>query len=127
MRIRSGHLAVAIALFAVEVVIALFVRDAFVRPYLGDVLATAMAYFGLRGVTPLGRAGAAVAAFGLGAAIEIGQALHVLDLVGLGASRVARVVFGGVFDLKDLACYAVGVALAALCDRRWKSRSSVFG
>jgi len=121
MRIRPGHLAAAIALFAIEVVIALFVRDAFVRPYLGDVLATAMVYFGLRGVTPLGRTGAAAGAFGLGAAIEIGQAFHVLDLVGLGSSGWARVVFGGVFDFKDLACYAIGVALAMAVDRRWRS------
>jgi hypothetical protein len=127
MRIRWGHLVAAIGLFAVEVVIALFVRDAFVRPYLGDVLATAMVYFGLRGVTPLGRAGAAAAAFCLGAAIEIGQAFHVLDLVGLGASRWARVVFGGVFDLKDLACYAVGVMLAMAVDRRWRSGLSAAG
>ncbi|MDG2530001.1 DUF2809 domain-containing protein [Caulobacter endophyticus] len=118
MRIRSGHLAIAIALFVIEVVIALFVRDAFVRPYLGDVLATAMVYFAVRGLTSRGRGAAAAAAFGLGAAIEIGQALHVLDLVGLGGSRWARVVFGGVFDLKDLACYAAGVGLAVLLDRR---------
>ncbi|PVM92027.1 ribosomal maturation YjgA family protein [Caulobacter endophyticus] len=121
MRIRFGYLALAIALFAVEVVIALFVRDALVRPYMGDVLATAMVYFGLRGVTPLGRIGAAAGAFGLGAVVEIGQALHILDLVGLGASRWARVVFGGVFDFKDLACYAIGVALAMAVDRRQQS------
>lgn len=116
MRIRSGHLVVAIALFAIEVMIALFVRDALVRPYLGDVLATAMVYFALRGVTPLGRGGAATAAFALGVVIELGQALHVLDHAGLGHSRVARVVFGGVFDLKDLVCYAAGVGLAMLLD-----------
>lgn len=117
MRIRLGHLAAAAILFAVEVVIALFVRDGFVRPYLGDVLATAMVYFAVRAVTPLGRLGAAVAALGLGLVIELGQALHVLELAGLGGSRLARVVFGGVFDLKDLVCYAVGVAVAAPLDR----------
>lgn len=122
MRIRFGHLAAAAILFAVEVVIALFVRDGFVRPYLGDVLATAMVYFAVRAVTPLGRAGAAAMALGLGVVIELGQLLNVLEHAGLGGSRVARVVFGGVFDVKDLACYAVGVGLAVLLDRRRQDR-----
>ncbi|MEH0195529.1 DUF2809 domain-containing protein [Caulobacter sp. CCNWLY153] len=127
MRIRLRHLAAAAILFAVEVVIALFVRDGFVRPYLGDVLATAMVYFAVRGATPLGRAGAAACALALGVVIELGQALNVLDHAGLGGSRVARVVFGGVFDLKDLACYVVGVGLAMLVDRRRRSNSSAAG
>lgn len=127
MRIRFGHLAAAAILFAVEVMIALFVRDGFVRPYLGDVLATAMVYFAVRGATPLGRAGSAVAAMGLGLVIELGQALHVLDHLGLGGVRWARVVFGGVFDLKDLACYAAGVGLAVLLDRRWRGEAFAAG
>lgn len=127
MRIRFGHLAAAATLFGVEVGIALFVRDGFVRPYLGDVLATAMVYFAMRSAALVGRSLAAVSAFGLGAIIELGQALHVLDHAGLGGSRLARVVFGGVFDLKDLACYAVGVGLAVLVDRRWRGDPSAAG
>ena len=122
MRIRFGHLAAAAILFVVEAVIALFVRDAFVRPYIGDVLATAMVYFAARSVAPVGRALAASAALGLGVAIELGQALDVLEHLGLGGQQWARVVFGGVFDLKDLACYAVGVGFAVLLDRDWRVR-----
>ena len=55
------------------------------------------------------------------------RALHVLDHAGLGGSRVARVVFGGVFDLKDLACYAIGVGLAVLVDRRRRGDPSAAG
>jgi hypothetical protein len=127
MRIRFGHLAAAAILFVVEVVIALFVRDAFVRPYLGDVLATAMVYFAARSIAPVGRRLAACAAFGLGVVIELGQALDVLEHLGLGQQPWARVVFGGVFDLKDLACYAVGVGLAVLVDRDWRARLSANG
>ena len=50
---RWGYALAALVLFAVEVVIALFVRDAFVRPYLGDVLAVMLVYAVLRAVTPL--------------------------------------------------------------------------
>ena len=33
--------------------IALFVRDAFIRPYIGDVLAVALVYTALRAIVPL--------------------------------------------------------------------------
>ena len=36
---RPGHALAAVILLVVEVLIALSVRDRFVRPYLGDVLA----------------------------------------------------------------------------------------
>lgn len=126
MRIRFGHLTIALAFFAVEVVIALWWRDRFVRPYLGDVLAVAMVHFGLRGVTPLNSASAAACAFGLGVAIELGQAAHVLALIGLQHSALARVVFGGVFDPADLVCYGLGGVLALLADRL-TARQSVLG
>ena len=37
MTIRAVYAAIALALLVVEVLIALFVNDGFVRPYLGDV------------------------------------------------------------------------------------------
>ncbi|MFT4252214.1 MAG: DUF2809 domain-containing protein [Caulobacter sp.] len=123
MRIRTGHLAVALALFAVEVGIALWCRDRFVRPYLGDILAVAMVHFGLRGATPLKASTAGACAFTLGAAIELGQAMHVLALVGLQDSALARVVFGGVFDWTDIACYGLGAAGALTVDRLVFERS----
>ncbi|MDE6031460.1 MAG: DUF2809 domain-containing protein, partial [Oscillospiraceae bacterium] len=47
-RKRLLYAAVFAVLFGVEVVIALFVHDRFVRPYLGDVLAVVTVYCGAR-------------------------------------------------------------------------------
>lgn len=95
-----------------EVLIALYVRDRFVRPYLGDVLAVMLVYCGLRAVLPIRPLAAAIAAFAIGAAIEFGQAVHVLDLIGVH-NRVIRVVLGTGFEWLDFVAYAAG-ALAAL-------------
>lgn len=104
-----------------EVCIALFVRDRFVRPYLGDVLAVVLVYCGLRAVLPLRPVGAAVLAFAIGALIEFGQAIHVLDLLGLH-NAVLRVVLGGSFEWLDFLAYAAG-ALMALAGERIIARS----
>ena len=110
---RAGYAVAALAVFVIEVLIALFVRDAFVRPYLGDALAVVLVYLALRSVTGLGVGSVLAIALAVAFAIEAGQAVHLLDGLGLTRSRLARVVLGGVFDVRDLVCYGVG-AFAAL-------------
>lgn len=109
---RLVYALLAGAIFLIEVVIALFWRDGFVRPYLGDVLAVALVYLTLRAATRLDPLGSAGVALVVAVAIELGQLVHVLDAVGLGGNQLARVVLGGVFDPRDIACYLVGALLA---------------
>ena len=108
MQNRLLYAFAAAAVFAVEVLIALFVHDSLVRPYIGDILAVVLVYLGLRAVTPLPVVPAVIVTLGVAAAIEFAQLFHMLDALGLSHNRLARVVLGGVFDIKDLACYAVG-------------------
>jgi hypothetical protein len=114
--LRLGYLAVAIVLFAIETLIALFIRDAFVRPYVGDILAIALVYATLRALTPLNVAHALALTLAFALAIEVSQALGLLDALGLRANPIARTVLGGVFDWADLAAYAAGAILVAAID-----------
>ncbi len=122
-----GYALLAGAVFLIEVAIALWWRDDFVRPYLGDVLAAMLVYFVLRAVTCLDKIAAAGVALAVAVAIELGQMVHVLDTVGLAGNRVARVVLGGVFDPADLMCYLVGAIAALVLDVAWLKRSSALG
>ena len=105
-------------LLAVEILIALNVRDRFVRPYLGDVLAVMLVYCGLRAVLPLARWQAAAIAFAIAAAIEIGQAIGILDLLGWRGNAIARTVLGTGFEWKDFLAYAAGAALPLAVEGR---------
>lgn len=117
MRLRPSYLAVAILLFAIEVLIALFVHDNIVRPYVGDVLAVALVYAALRVMTPLGVLPAVATTLAIALAIEVAQALHLLNALGLAENRIARTVLGGVFDWADLAAYAAGAILILAVER----------
>lgn len=122
MRFHSGYAVVALALFLVEVAIALFVRDRFVRPYLGDVLAVVLVYAALRATFDVGTVAAAAIAFLVAAVIELGQLFRLLDLLGLDDNRIARTVLGYGFEWKDLLAYAAG-ALVALGLERLRRRA----
>lgn len=104
-------------LFTIEVLIALFVRDGFVRPYLGDVLAVALVYTALRAVTPLRMAPAIAAALVVAFAIEIAQWFRIVDLLGLAGNPMARVVLGSYFSVEDLTAYIAGAACVPLFEK----------
>ncbi|RYZ11227.1 MAG: DUF2809 domain-containing protein [Alphaproteobacteria bacterium] len=105
---RLLYAGAAIALFCVEVAIALFVNDAFVRPYVGDVLAILLVYTALRAATPLSLRAALATTLAIAVLIEVAQAAKLLSALGLGENRLARIVFGGSFDWLDLLAYAAG-------------------
>jgi len=107
---RKAYALAAIFLFVVEVLIALFVRDQFVRPYLGDVLAVMLVYAVLRAATPMGVASALCVALAIALVIEVAQALNLLGALGLADNRFARIVLGGAFDMLDMAAYLAGGA-----------------
>ncbi|MDR0893092.1 MAG: DUF2809 domain-containing protein, partial [Mediterranea sp.] len=54
MKERISYLICFAAIFAIEVFIALYVHDYFVRPYLGDVLVIALVYCFVRVFIPYG-------------------------------------------------------------------------
>ena len=105
---RRLYGAALIALLAIELLIARFVHDAFVRPYLGDALAVGVAYTGFRAIFGLRLRAGLVAALLLACAIEAGQAFDLVDRIGLGGVAFARVVLGTSFDWSDFLAYAGG-------------------
>ena len=122
MQFHRGYAVLALAVFAIEVVIALYVRDRFVRPYLGDVLAVVLVYLGLRAVTRLRVTAAAICALAIAVLVEFGQLFGFVDRIGLGQNRVARIVFGTGFDPHDLLAYAAGALIVVAIERSWPGR-----
>lgn len=119
---RPGYALAAAIMFLIEIAIALWVRDRFVRPYGGDILAVVLVYLSLRAVTTLRVAPSAIIAFLVGVLVEVGQAVNLLGLLGLADHDVARVVLGTSFSIGDIACYAAGAAIAVLVDRQHKGQ-----
>lgn len=111
-RKRLLYAAAFAVLFGVEVVIALFVHDRFVRPYLGDVLAVVTVYCGARIVLVNKPRFLSVWVTAFALAVELLQLTDLSEHVG----KILAVILGATFDLADLLCYAVGGILTAVWD-----------
>ncbi len=92
----------------IEVGIAIFVRDDFVRPYIGDVLAVMVVYAGIRTIWPRGVKWLPAYVFLFAVGVEVSQYVGLVRWLGVQDNRIVSVLLGGVFDLKDVLCYGVG-------------------
>ncbi len=110
-RFHHRYFLLAAGLLGLETGIARFAHDRFVRPYVGDFLATILLYCLLKSgwSAPAGRVGAV--ALLLSYAIELAQLAHLLRWVGWQQSPVARLVLGSQFEWGDMLAYTLGAAV----------------
>ena len=123
MRLHRGYALAATAIFLVEVCIALFVRDSFIRPVFGDVLAVMLVYCGWLAVFDTRLTTAALVAFAVGVIVETLQFLEVIKLLGLEQNRIATIVLGTTFSWGDIVAYAAGAIAALAIDWTVRSKS----
>jgi hypothetical protein len=122
MHFHRGYALLTLGLFLIELAIALFVRDGFVRPYLGDTLAVVLVYAALRAAFRINLIHAVATAFGIAVLVELAQLIGVLDLLDLRGCAIARTVLGHSFETKDLLAYAAG-GLVVLGAERLRARA----
>ena len=111
---RIFYLIVFILLMVVETLIALYVHDDFIRPYIGDVIVVMVLYSFVRIFIPENYRLLPLYIFIFSVAVEVMQYLKIINILGLQNNSFARVIIGSVFDLKDIACYGIGCLILAL-------------
>ena len=107
---RITYLILFCVLLLIEILIALFVRDDFVRPYVGDMLVTVLLCCLIRVLFPNGIKLLPLYIFLFAAAVEVGQYFRVVELLGLSNNRFVSTLVGTTFSVHDLVCYAIGSA-----------------
>ena len=111
MRFNVYYFIVFVVFFIIEVLIALYVKDDFVRPYLGDTFVVILMYCFVRAFlrSPIFPTIVAVLLFSYG--IETMQYFKLVELLGLADYTLARVVIGTAFSWGDILAYTVGAII----------------
>lgn len=110
-KLRIIYALATVVLIAIEVLIALFVHDKFVRPYLGDVLVVIVLYTFVRIFIPRKVFLLPLYIFIFSAVVEVLQLFHIVEILGVENNRFLRILIGSVFDLKDIICYLIGCSI----------------
>ncbi len=120
-RFNFRYFLVALALFALEVLIATVFKEFFIlRAYGGDVIVVVLIYFFLMSFfefknQPLLILGIFIFSVG----IEVLQYIGIADLLKLGPGSIAHIVVGSSFSWWDVFCYFLGCLFLLIFYKRW--------
>ena len=110
MRFNAYYFYWTVLLFITEVYIAVFVKDDFVRPYMGDFLVVILIYTFVRAFFKYPMLNTAIGVLLFSFLVEILQYFNIVEVLGLGSSQLARTVIGTTFVWEDFIAYSLGIA-----------------
>ena len=105
------HALLSLLLFGIELLIGTQLDDAFIRPFVGDLLVVVLIYCLLRTLLEIPCYPLAIGVLVFAISVETGQYFHLAELLGVGHIRLARIIIGSTFDPKDLLAYLLGTML----------------
>ena len=114
---RKNYFLLTIILLFVEICIALFINDRFIRPYLGDFLVVILLYCFVRSFfnVPVNQTAIGVLIFAF--VIEGLQYIQLVNILGLQDSKLANVVLGNSFSWMDMLTYVLGICFVLVCEK----------
>ncbi len=116
---NKNYFGVAILIFFIEILIALYVNDSIVRPYFGDVLVVILMYCFLKSFLQLSVLTVSIAVLLFSFTIEFLQYLNIVATLALEKSKIARTVIGTSFSWIDLLTYIIGITIVLGVEKYW--------
>ena len=123
MKLNKKYIFLTLLIFAIEICIALFVKDRFIRPFIGDLLVTVLLFSFFRIFYHGSGFKLAIAVLLFSFSVEILQYFKLIELLGLQNNKFATIVLGATFDWLDLLAYFLGIFISFLMDKRLHNSS----
>ncbi|MDH1602930.1 DUF2809 domain-containing protein [Empedobacter sp. GD03739] len=111
---------IAIIIFLIEVIIALYIKDKIIRPFVGDILVVIFIYYFIKAFINTKAINIAIFTLFFSFIVEILQYFNFVEMIGLGHNKAARIIIGTSFSWIDLLCYFIGFILLFLIDKDLK-------
>jgi len=110
----------ALVLLMTEIIIGVFIKDSFIRPYGGDFLVVILLYCFVRSFFDIGLYAALSGVLLFAYFVEILQYFQIVNVLGLQESATARVLIGTSFAWTDMLMYTLGIVLVWFIEVRKK-------
>ncbi|GHA46859.1 hypothetical protein GCM10007103_29900 [Salinimicrobium marinum] len=123
---KKNYFFVTVLLLLIEVFIAMFVRDRFIRPYAGDFLVVILLYSFLKSFLKISVLNAAFSVLLFACLVEVLQILNLADLPWFENRKLVLVVLGSHFEWLDMLAYSLGIIVILGIEKFRKNPKPVF-
>ena len=117
LKFNRHYFALAVLILTAEILIALFVHDRIIRPYVGDALVVILIYCIVKSFLDIPVLTTALSVLAFSFAIEGLQYLNIVDRLGLQDSTIAAILIGNSFAWIDIFAYIIGIILVLLLEK----------
>lgn len=108
---------ITLFLLIIEILIALYIHDAFIRPYVGDFLVVMLIYCCVKAFFKWSVNATALGVLLFSYLVEILQYFKIVKVLGLQDITFARVIIGTDFAWADMLAYTLGIAFVLLVEK----------
>lgn len=113
----SIYIAATLFILSAEILIALFVNDAFVRPFLGDLLATVLVYTAIMSISRFQPTHGIIISLIISYLVEFAQYGNLICHLHLEYNTVTKIILGTSFSWLDMLMYSLGGVCIYLIER----------
>ena len=124
-KLDKKSFSIAIIIFLIEVIIALYIKDKIIRPFVGDILVVIFIYYFIKAFINTKTINIAIFTLFFSFVVEILQYFNFVEMIGLGHNKAARIIIGTSFSWIDLLCYFVGFILLFFIDKDLKKKNVI--
>jgi glucose-6-phosphate-specific signal transduction histidine kinase len=123
LKFNSKYLVWAVAFFVIEILIAFYIHDRIIRPYIGDFLVVILIYCLVKAFFNFSVKQTAIGVLLFSYGVEILQYFKVVELLDLQGSKLARIIIGTSFEWMDMVAYTAGIGLVLVIEIRNTKKS----
>ena len=124
IKFNKSFFASSLMLLSIEICIAAFLTEGFVRHTFGDFLVVILMYCAVRSIVKVKPTTIAFGVLAVAFLIEFLQLFNLLDYLNLRDHQFAIIILGSTFEITDLIAYTLGVITIFLIDTKismtWK-------
>lgn len=107
-----------IILFSIEVIIAIYIKQHFIRHVFGDYLCVIMLYYLLKSFLKIKSINIALIVLLFSYLIECLQLINIFDILNLQKNTTLKIIFGTTFSIGDLMAYTLGICTVLIIDKK---------
>ncbi|WP_373055940.1 DUF2809 domain-containing protein [Zunongwangia sp. H14] len=112
-RSKKAYFISFLMLLLIEISIAIWIKDDFIRPYLGDFLVVILIYCFLMTISNLSVLRALMIVLLFSFAVEFFQLINIVKVLQYQPPKVVMIVLGSSFSVWDLLAYTLGILFTA--------------
>ena len=120
IKLNYRNLIIFLLLFCIEVTIALYIKQGFIRAVFGDFLVVIMLYYFIMSFIRLKSIYIAIVVLIIAYVIEFLQFIDILNIINYKKNTLINIILGTTFNIEDIIAYTLGIATVILIENRLK-------